>query len=85
MRESLASYLLYNLHNVRHRAERFANTNCFIFSSLFSLRCDAMFSGLLVDCNEDWSLRAEEGVLVICDDKIIERAPCEDLDNVLER
>ena len=44
-----------------------------------------MFSGLLVDCNEDWSLRAEEGVLVICEDKIIERAPCEDLDNVLER
>ena len=50
-----------------------------------SLCVDAMFSGLLVDCNEDWSLRAEEGVLVICDDKIIERAPCEDLDNVLER
>ena len=43
------------------------------------------YIGLLVDCNEDWSLRAEEGVLVICDDKIIERAPSDDLDNVLER
>ena len=80
---SVASHLLYKLQNDHHRAERLPITNSQIDFS--SLCVDAMFSGLLVDCNEDWSLRAEEGVLVICDDKIIERAPCEDLDKVLER
>ena len=29
--------------------------------------------GLLVDCREDWSLRAERGVLVLRGDKIVAR------------
>ena len=29
--------------------------------------------GLLVDCREDWSLRAEQGVLVVRGDRIVAR------------
>ena len=39
--------------------------------------------GLLVDCQEDWSLRVEEGVLVIENDKIVQRTSRENLDETL--
>ena len=32
-----------------------------------------IFSGLLVDSQPDWSLRVEEGVLVVRGDRIVER------------
>ena len=45
----------------------------------------SIFQGLLVDSREDWSLRAERGVLVIKDDKIAARSSVEDLENILKR
>jgi len=39
--------------------------------------------GLLVDCREDWSLRAERGLLVVRGERIVERAEESDLPTVL--
>ena len=44
-----------------------------------------IFSGRLVDSNPDWSLRVEEGVLVVQGDRIVERTSCEGVDCVAER
>ena len=44
-----------------------------------------VIQGLLVDCRQDWSLRAEEGVLVIENVKIIQRTSKEHLDKVLKK
>ena len=38
-----------------------------------------------MDSREDWSLRTEEGVLVIKGDTIVERAKSEDLDQLLQK
>ena len=44
-----------------------------------------IFSGLLVDSEQDWSLRVEEGVLVVLGDKIVERAGSQDLESLADR
>ena len=44
-----------------------------------------IFSGRLVDSNPDWSLRVEEGVLVVQGDRIVERAPSQELHNLADR
>ena len=44
-----------------------------------------IFSGLLVDSETDWSLRVEEGVLVVLGDRIVERAGRQDLERLAER
>lgn len=44
-----------------------------------------IFNGLLVDCNPDWSLRIEPGILVLENDKIIQRGSISELGSVLEK
>ena len=44
-----------------------------------------IFSGLLVDSEPDWSLRVEEGVLVVLGDRIVERAGSQDLESLADR
>ena len=44
-----------------------------------------IFSGLLVDSEPDWSLRVEEGVLVVQGDRIVERAPSQELHSLADR
>ena len=38
-----------------------------------------------MDTREDWSLRTQEGVLVIKEDKIVERTKSEELDQLLRK
>ena len=44
-----------------------------------------IFSGLLVDSEPDWSLRVEEGVLVVLGDRIVESAGRQDLQTLADR
>ena len=39
----------------------------------------------LVDCNLDWSLRIEKGILLVQNDRIILRASVSDLSSILEK
>ena len=45
----------------------------------------SLLVGLLVDSQENWSLRTQEGVLVIENDKIIQRTSKENLDEILRK
>ena len=44
-----------------------------------------IFCGLLVDSETDWSLRVEEGVLVVVGDRIVERTGKQDLQTLADR
>ena len=44
-----------------------------------------IFSGLLVDSQPDWSLRVEQGVLVVRGDRIVERAATQELQSLADR
>jgi len=45
----------------------------------------SIIKGLLVDSNADWSLRAEQGILVIKDELILERNIIENFNEILDR
>ena len=61
--------------------------SCLAFSSrrAFTTMEVKIFSGLLVDSEPDWSLRVEEGVLVVLGDRIVERAGKQDLQTLADR
>jgi len=49
------------------------------------MKNSTLFQGLLVDCNLDWSLRIEKGILLVQNDRIIQRASVSDLSSILEK
>ena len=58
--------------------------SCLVPSQLANMKAK-IFSGLLVDSETDWSLRVEEGVLVVLGDRIVERAGRQDLERLTDR
>ena len=58
--------------------------SCLVPSQLANMTAK-IFSGLLVDSETDWSLRVEEGVLVVLGDRIVERAGRQDLERLADR